>query len=655
MVTKRSRQKGKPPRRAKKNAAEAIRARNAVGSVVAREHARVSIRQAVYTQLSEVEEERRRQQSELRALEGAVKSKLAGLRQAVKTPPPAVANPYLFLQPFRVADARRFFGREELGAELTARLETSPVTFLTGDHGMGKTSLMRAGLAPGLFARGHLPLLVSVSGENIESGIKKELLPNVDDMPFLKRMSLAEFIRRAADCLPPGKRLAILLDDFELLFDQDAAAQASFYNEWKRCFNGAAAEARWLFCVPADKFNLLGLFKEDLQREPNTITVRPLERASARLAVRKPAAGRIQVDPKVIEAILDAIGGENVDPSELQLVCYMLAGGHTQLVTTWTMDYYRSLGEAQGILREYLDRSIQELDPEYQEPAWQLLAVLVDPGEHILTELQLITRMKENYGVPAELSRKVLAELSESHLIEHARAYRLANDGLRPRIEKWLEERSISERIGRETASQIRSIRNSALRGLIGGGIGFGLAYICLPYNRPTAWDASVGFYAYNTALRALFGGISGFLLILTLDIILASFNGKQGRLRLPLAGAAGAGTFALLLFVHRFLGSGAGSLDPLPLASSALEGALWGAVVGAGTAGYLMAQRRRWAILAGAVLAGGIVLALAENFLGGLEIASLPSVLLAGMVMPLILIGSAGLGRAPQSVGGGP
>jgi hypothetical protein len=323
------------------------------------------------------------------------------------------------------------------------------------------------------------------------------------------------------------------------------------------------------------------------------------------------------------------------------LVGYILAGGRNAGVTEWTLQTYQAQGCADDILREYLDRTIEALAENLQEPAWQVLAVLANPGQRSATEAQVVAVMEEQYNIPEAISRQVLADLQQNHLVERARAFRLASESLRPRIEMWLTERSARERLRQEVFEQLRSIRNSALRGLLGGAVGFGVAYICLPYiSIPTTWG-EVGFYAFLVALRALAGGIVGFLMILTTDLLFASFNNRQKKFLLPLAIGTGAASFALLPIIHTFMGY-LGNNFPLALALAALQGALWGAIAGIGMALQMLWPPYQWAILAGTCVLSGVVLFLGEGFLGGLQVHPGPGVFLAGLVMPLGLLGIA-------------
>src|SRR4051812_15154686 len=70
---------------------------------------------------------------------------------------PSSEPPYLGLSPYGEGDAARFFGRREERDLVIANLLTSRVTVLYGPSGVGKSSLLRAGVLPGLRAATGLP------------------------------------------------------------------------------------------------------------------------------------------------------------------------------------------------------------------------------------------------------------------------------------------------------------------------------------------------------------------------------------------------------------------------------------------------------------------------------------------------------------------
>ncbi len=82
--------------------------------------------------------------------------------------PPAEApaiderNPWLGLASFTEDTREYFYGREEEVAELARRVQRKRLTLLFGQSGLGKTSILRAGLVPRLRGHGYCPVYVRI-------------------------------------------------------------------------------------------------------------------------------------------------------------------------------------------------------------------------------------------------------------------------------------------------------------------------------------------------------------------------------------------------------------------------------------------------------------------------------------------------------------
>lgn len=70
------------------------------------------------------------------------------------------ASPWPGLDPYEEAHEERFFGRERTTAALLAVVQRAPLSVFYGQSGLGKTSLLQAGLFPRLRARNHLPVRI---------------------------------------------------------------------------------------------------------------------------------------------------------------------------------------------------------------------------------------------------------------------------------------------------------------------------------------------------------------------------------------------------------------------------------------------------------------------------------------------------------------
>ena len=156
-------------------------------------------------------------------------------------------NPWPGLRAFTESDRDFFFGRERETAELLSIVKRAPVVVLYGQSGLGKTSLLQAGLFPELKKSDFVPFRLRFDHEegapSFAEQIKQALVSELDaaqvDVP---RPSPNEtlweyFHRRDVDFWGPRNRLCtpvIVLDQFEEVFtvgqasDKSAARVAQF-------------------------------------------------------------------------------------------------------------------------------------------------------------------------------------------------------------------------------------------------------------------------------------------------------------------------------------------------------------------------------------------------------------------------------------------
>ena len=143
------------------------------------------------------------------------------------------SNPWLGLASFTEETRAYFFGREEEVAELARRVQRKLLTLLFGQSGLGKTSILRAGLVPRLRGQGYCPIYVRIdygrdAPEPAEQ-IKQAILRTArragrwsQDGVAVEGESLWEFLHHRDDVLldEAGATLIPLLifDQFEEIF-----------------------------------------------------------------------------------------------------------------------------------------------------------------------------------------------------------------------------------------------------------------------------------------------------------------------------------------------------------------------------------------------------------------------------------------------------
>ena len=142
-------------------------------------------------------------------------------------------HPFIGLRPFRIDDARFFFGREEQIEALTQLIETRRLVSVIGSSGSGKSSLVHAGLPPRLAAAGWcwvemrpgdspirnlaeaLAKLNKSSGSGRLTPLEQARADRIELV--IQQSSLA--LRDALPLLPDrSDRLMIVVDQFEEIF-----------------------------------------------------------------------------------------------------------------------------------------------------------------------------------------------------------------------------------------------------------------------------------------------------------------------------------------------------------------------------------------------------------------------------------------------------
>ncbi len=286
--------------------------------------------------------------------------------------------PYPGLQPFAVADAAFFAGRERLVAALAARLAVRQVVVVVGPSGSGKSSLLAAGLLPTLCAG---------------------LLPGRDrwSVRLVTPSQLAAPVLAAGGTVGHGadpERL-LMVDQLEELFTGAVGTvEAAALGE--QLTSHVRAAGRVVLAVRADYLDRCG-------REPGLrefldapMLVPPLTPTELRQAVELPArrAG-LRLDPGLTEAIVDDIAAE---PGGLPILASILRelwrerdGDRLRLTA------YRKAGGVHGAIARQGEQAYADMSTAARSAARWVLLRMSAPGANgevfrrriSLTELDL--------------------------------------------------------------------------------------------------------------------------------------------------------------------------------------------------------------------------------------------------------------------------
>src|SRR5205823_1247132 len=303
------------------------------------------------------------------------------------------------LLPFTAEDADFFFGREVERELIAANLMAARLTVLYGPSGVGKTSVLDAGVAHDLtklaretvdeedtpnralvvFRTWHGDPVAGLSAAVAEA--VRALLPDrafEDPSPDAALADVLAHWTRELD-----GRLLIVLDQFEEYFVYTSAG-GRFDTEFPRAVNRADLRANFLVSIREDALAKLDRFKGRIPYLfDNYLRLDRLDLRAARLAIEGPlrrwaelGGARVSIEEELIEKVLDEVrpdlgfgqagtgtpGTERPDRIEttfLQLVMTKLweteraAGSPVLRAST-----LKALGGAKGIVRAHLNEGL---------------------------------------------------------------------------------------------------------------------------------------------------------------------------------------------------------------------------------------------------------------------------------------------------------
>lgn len=405
-----------------------------------------------------------------------------------------MVSPYKGLDPFSDRDARFFFGRDRDSRIVAAHLQAARLSVVYGESGVGKSSLLRAGVVNHLRTQARRDLedlgdagnvVVEFSTwqadplEGIAAAIETSVAETYGELPDLdlrRGGTLEEWIASVTATLDID--LLFIFDQFEELFLYHGADHP-FMEQFPDAVNREDLRANFLLALREDRIAKLDRFRSRIRRNllENALRVEHLDSASARLAITAPveehnrtAEVPVTIEPALVDAVLaqvparqagseEAARDDRIETPLLQLVMARLwdeesAAGSTVLRRE-TLD---SLGGAEQIARTHLEAALDALPGDQQATAADLFRFLVtrsgskiahdvddlvDYTGHDPAQVQAVLHHLSDGGV--RILRTVPPAPGRSAL-----RYEIFHDVLAPAITEWRtrfdEKRGLRER-----------------------------------------------------------------------------------------------------------------------------------------------------------------------------------------------------------------
>ena len=371
-------------------------------------------------------------------------------------------NPFAGLAPFQEADADRFYGRtREVGA-VRARLRSCALVALAGPSGVGKSSLVRAGVIPLLKRSGEgwdtftirpgrnpLAALSAIriglatdpaSSSLVVSGASGEHAP--DPTPDLRAApgQLGAALRAWAH--RTRRRVLVFVDQFEELYT--LCAESDERAAFLACLDGVADDAssplRVLLSIRSDFLDRLAEHRH-LADDVNhgLMFVPPLDREGLRDALVRPveAADCRYEDPAIVDDMLAAVAAASGSLPLLQFAAARLWTERDQGRRLLTRASYQAMGGIAGTLAGHADHVLGAISGGERALVRAIFERLVTPER--TRAVVSLGELRELPGAPDDIERLIHRLVDARLLVVEARAgddhtAELVHESL---IERW--------------------------------------------------------------------------------------------------------------------------------------------------------------------------------------------------------------------------
>ena len=385
-------------------------------------------------------------------------------------------------------DWRFFFGRERESELVAANLMASRLTVLYGPSGVGKSSLLRAGVARRLRA-----LVPAADGVDDAGAAEVVIVDSWRDDPLLAvavaagaptDIPLGDALAERA--ISSGVELYVILDQMEeyvLYHGRDGGPLAGGLED---VLTRPDLPVHVLLGVRDDSLADLDAFKRRLPGLfGNVLRLDHLTRAAARSAIEGPLRayaelGGIEVtaEDELVEAVLEQVAAGRIEQSltgrglvdegerarrveapYLQLVLERLweveSKQGSQTLRAATLE---ELGGAEQIVEEHLERALAGLDDEERDLAARLFNHLVTPsGSKIAHAVDDLARYAR---VEAERLEPVLGTLDSARILRRIPGrsggpprYEIFHDVLAPAVLAWRTRHEAERALEQERAA----------------------------------------------------------------------------------------------------------------------------------------------------------------------------------------------------------
>jgi hypothetical protein len=359
-------------------------------------------------------------------------------------------SPYKFLFPYSPRDVHLFFGRDQDTEDVLRRVSDGRLVILYGAAGVGKTSLLSAGVIPNLLSHGALVVHIQDYTQPLGATYRRALAAERNNLklnlpPGDNLGDLVKAVRQQ------GKGTQVLiLDQIERIFGSRLTnpERLALLSEVVQSLKDVEEQYLRLILVVRDEafVRLVADLQTELAGEIRIFKeLKPLSREQAEAAILEPVRlvqRQIVYEPGLVRELLvpelDRLSpgeSEGVHPPHLQIVCsrlYDWAVASDRLVGK--QKYVKDLRGAEGILASYLDDILERDLVDQRDLAERILVALATAGAFVWTEAKEISASVTTEEVEGVLDRLADRGLVERGTRDGATVYALTSQAVEEKV-----------------------------------------------------------------------------------------------------------------------------------------------------------------------------------------------------------------------------
>jgi HEAT repeat protein/energy-coupling factor transporter ATP-binding protein EcfA2 len=365
------------------------------------------------------------------------------------------STPYKFLDYYDINDTYIYFGRKKDISRFRGHIANNKFLVIYGESGVGKTSLIKAGLMPRID-----PQIITIyvrCDDNPCAAVKKAVINQCKLSIDNSEATLLDIFKHIET-----KKCMLFIDQFEEFFKRaERKAKDQFINELMECVYSSSVDARFVISIRRDFFVEMGSYREDLPELLSSAwELSKLTADEARHSIIDPAKlFNIDYEVELLDELVQDITEESnlIHPTHIQILCNRLvetldkSALNDRLPQRISYQAYKDLGGAQGIISDYLDVSLNEFPAGKKEYARDILRMMTTSYE--VKTLVSSDDILVNLKIDPAILNEILSDLVKHRLLRCiiGKSYELTSDYLAKSItEKWLTDKDVEIKVSME-------------------------------------------------------------------------------------------------------------------------------------------------------------------------------------------------------------